>query len=396
MAYAIGRRTALASAFAGAVLLATAPAAHADFDWPSPLVIGTPGTAGGSFASTNGWAPILQEDIGVTVRVVPEDSEPLRFRRLTDRGEIAITSVSVAEMRFQTEGISGYAITEPKAQRIIWHHNDTPWSFVMAGSGDKATAADLGEGTTVSLATISPAMILTVEEALPAFLGMSKEEAQDKWTYVPAGSYAESCRAVVEGRADIAFCSPISSVLSEMEGAPGSIRWLNMDHDNTDGWSGWLSIRPMHVPAEISLGVSTARGVQGLTSNFVYATMADKDVDFVYNLVKWLHENHDEYKDTHPLAARMSIDLLRGYLDRTPMPVHEGTVKYLREIGKWSDADDEWNNAAIAKMDAWMDARRAALAEARQAGVTIDHRNEDFLAIMRKHTDGLEIFKTRL
>jgi len=84
-----------------------------DYDWPRLLVIGTPGTSTGSFASTNGWGPILQAETGTTVRTVPEDSEPMRYRRLTEREDIAITSVSASEMAAQTEGFGGYASARP-------------------------------------------------------------------------------------------------------------------------------------------------------------------------------------------------------------------------------------------------------------------------------------------
>jgi hypothetical protein len=181
-----------------------------------------------------------------------------------------------------------------------------------------------------------------------------------------------------------------------MEGAPGSIRWLNMPLDDKAGWDGYLKHRPMHVPATVEIGVSTARGVAGPTSNFVYAVAADADADFVYNMAKWMHRSYDAYKNTHPLAARMSLQLFRGYLDRTPVPVHEGTVRYLREIGQWSDADDVWNAKAIKQMDAWIAARRAALAEAAANKVKIDFKNPAFVEIVNKHIGPLEVFRSRL
>lgn len=368
-----------------------------DYEWPRLLVIGTPGTPTGSFASTNGWGPVLQRETGATVRIVPEDSERMRYQRLTDREDIAIASVAAAEMRFQIEGIGGYAAAKPVAQRVLWHHNDTPWGYVVAGDSDLKTIEDIKKGgVRVTQGLFSPAMVTAVNEALPAFLGMTAEETQENITYVPASSYGENCRSVVEGKSDVAYCAPISSVLSEMEGAPGSIRWLSMDPENTQGWDGYLTYRPMLIPTEISLGVKTAQGVGGVTSNFLYAVPATADVDFAYNMAKWMHQSFDAYKDTHALAARMSIELFRGYLDRTPLPVHEGTVKYLREIGQWSDADDTWNDAAIAQMDSWIAARQTAMKEAMEQGVEINFENQAFLDILAKHTDGLTGFRSRL
>lgn len=377
--------------------LSGAALAEDDFEWPRLMVIGTPGTASGSFASTNGWAPVLQSETGTTVRVVPEDSEPMRHRRLTDRRDIAIASVSGAEMRSQIEGTGGYASMNPVSQRIMWHHNDTPWGFVVSGNSDIQSLEDLKKGGyRVTNGIFSPTIVETMTVGLPDYLGLSQEEAQELITFVPASSYSESCRSVVEGKSDVTYCSPISSVLSEMEGAPGGIRWLPMPASNTEGWSRLLATRSMLVPAEISMGVKTARGLESATSNFVYAVPTDADTDFVYNMAKWMHSSHDAYKGTHPLATRMSLEEFRNYLDNTPIPVHEGTVRYLREIDAWTDEDDAWNNAAIELEAAWIAARQAALDEAREKRVEISFENPEFLTILEAKTEGLPIFRSRL
>jgi len=393
-----GNLTGVALSVATALTLGAASVAQAaEYDWPRLLVVGTPGTSSASFASTNGWGPLLQKNGGSTVRVVPEDSEVMRYRRLTQRRDIAISSVSAAEIRFQVQGIGGYASMEAVPQRVLWHHNDTPWGYVVAGDSDLKNIEDIKKGgVRVAKGMFSPPMIAAVTEALPAFVGMTPEQAKEKLEYVPASSYAENCRSVVEGKADVAYCAPVSSVLSEMEGAPGSIRWLSLENDNQEGWDGYLNYRPMLIPTEIDLGVSTAQGVGGATSNFLYVVPADADTDFAYNMAKWFHESFDAYKGTHPMAARMSLELFRGYLDRSPLPVHEGTVKYLREIGAWTEQDDAWNNAAIKKMDRWIAARKAALAEAREKDVEIRFENQAFLDIIAKHTEGLEGFRSRL
>jgi len=392
------RRRGLGAAVAIGAALAFATTSHADdYKWPRMLVVGTPGTASGSFASTNGWAPVLQQEKGITVRIVPEDNEPQRYRRLTDRRDIAMSSVSVAEFRFQVEGIGGYAVTKPVAQRILWHHNDSPWGYVVSGNSDLKTIDDIKRGgVRVAQGVFSPPMTASVRKALPGFLGIPEGQEDKVINYVPASSYAENCRSVVEGKADVAWCSSISSVLSEMEGAPGGIRWLPLTIDNKEGWSRFLTARPMLVPTTIDLGVSSARGVHGATSNFVYSVPADADVDLVYNLAKWTHQSFDKYKGTHPLAARMGLEQFRSYLDRSPLPVHEGTVKYLREINAWTAEDDAWNKEAAEKMDKWIAARQAALAEAAKAGIKPDFQDEKFLAVLRKHTEGLEGFRTRL
>lgn len=391
-------RRALGAVFATTCALALASTALAqDYEWPRLLVIGTTGTATSSFAATNGWAAILQEQEGLVVRVVPEASEPQRYRRLTDRRDIAISAVPAAEMRSQVQGIGGYAAAKPAPMRIVWHHFDAPWGFMVAGDSDIESLGDIREGgLRLAVGAFSPTMVLTMEQGIPAFLGATPAEIAAKNTFVPFSTYEQNCRSVAERKADIALCSAATAFLVEMEGAPGSIRWLPLPAADADGWTRLLAVRPMWVPSEISFGVRTARGVEGATSNIVYAVTADADEDFAYNMAKWMHESYDSYKSTHPISTRMSLDLFRDYLDRTSMPVHPGTIRYLREIGAWTAEDDVWNRNAVARMDAWVAARQAALDEARDKGVRADHDSEAYLEILRKHTEGLEGFTSRL
>lgn len=383
---------------AGVLALGSISLAHAaEYAMPHLLVIGTPGTSSGSFASTNGWGPLLQKDLGANVRVVPEDSETQRHRRLTERRDLALSSVSAAELRFQIQGIGHYATMTPVPQRVIWHHNDTPWTFVVAGDSDLHTMDDLKRGgIKVAQGQFSPPMMTTVKDGLPAFLGMTPEEGAAQFNYVAASSYVENCRSVIEGRADVAYCATVSSVLAEMEGAPGGIRWLSMDLDDEAGWQRFLEHSPMVVPGPITMGVSSARDVDGLASNFLYAAPADLDEALAYTLARWFHQSFDKYKGSHPLSTRMSLEVFREYLDRSPLPIHEGTVRYLREIGAWTEEDDHWNQQAIEKMDSWMAARQAALEEARAKGIQPNRNNEAFMAIVKKHSQGLEGFRTRL
>ena len=71
-------------------------------------------------------------------------------------------------------------------------------------------------------------------------------------------------------------------------------------------------------------------------------------------------------------------------------------MKYLREIGQWSDEDDAWNNAAIEKMDAWVAARQAGMKAAMEQGVEVNFENQAFLDIMAEYTKDLEPFRSRL
>lgn len=368
-----------------------------EYEFPRLLAIGASGTATGSFASSNGWAPILQDQEGINVRIIPVDSEINRFRRLTERKDILMSSVSASELRAQTQGMAGYAGISPAKQYIIWHHIDTPWGIVARGDSKLNSIEDLKEGDVlVSNTTFSPNVTINVTHGLPAFLGISPDDAEEIFSFVPTASYVQNCRSVVERKADIAFCSPISSVMAEMEGAPGGIKWLSMDISKIDAWARFLDYRPAVIPTSIDVGVNSARGIGGFTSNFLYAVRQDTSEEFAYNMAKWFHKSFNDYNSTHPLNARMDVEVFRKFLDRNPVPVHEGTVRYLKEIGMWTEEDDAWNEKAAQKMDRWVDARQAALEEARKNRVQAAYDNPEYIKILEKHTEGLEDFRSRL
>jgi len=367
------------------------------FKWPPMLRIATPTTQSASFASTNGWAPVLKKDAGVNVRIVPEDSELRRYMRFALRKEFEISSVSVADIIAAIQGTAGYKTQKAAVMRIGWFQNDTPWGFVVRGDSDFKTVYDLKkQGVKVAVSSQSPPMILAAKEALPAFLGWTPEEAEKNWTFVPAGSYPDNCQTIPDGRADVAYVTPISGITFKMEAHPKGLRWLSMPHEDKAGWSGYMNVRKNVLPIVADYGVKSAHGVEMTASAFLYATRPDVDPEMTYRMAKWFNEAFDRYKTVHAIAPRMALTRFRTFLNFSSVPVADGTIRYLKEIGQWTSDDDKWNQDAIALMDRWIDARNAAIDEADAKGVKIHHENEEYLKIFDKHTGDLPPFKSRI
>jgi TRAP transporter TAXI family solute receptor len=368
-----------------------------DFKWPAMIRVATPSTQSASFAATNGWAPLFRGDTGANVRVVPEDSELRRYTRLTLNKEFEIASISMPECASAMEGQDGYKTQRAYPTRIVWFQNDTPWGYAVRGDSDIKSIYDLKrKGVRAALSTQSPPMVTNVDEALPAFIGWSKEDAAQNWTFIPTGSYPDNCRTIPDGRADVAFVSPIASITFEMEAHPRGLRWLNMPLADTESWQRFLEIRPMALPTTIDFGVKSAIGIESIGSAFLYFSRPDTNQEMIYRMAKWFHEAYDSYKDVHAIAPRMSVERFRSYLNHNPLPIAEGTVRYLREIGLWTDEDDKWNEEAIQLMDRWVAARNAALDEAAAKKVRVHFENQEFIDIFNKHTEGIPVFKTRI
>jgi TRAP transporter TAXI family solute receptor len=368
-----------------------------DFQWPPVLKVVTAGTQSAGFASTNGWAPKLQAAIGAHMRVVPEDSLVRRYVRLTENKEFELASLPISDMALAFQGEEGFADKRVYPVTIVWHHNDSPWSFAVRGDSKLKTIYDMKQkGIRVALSTQSAAMTIAMQEALPAFLGWTQEEAKRNWIYVPVGSYAENCRSVTEGKTDVAYVSPMSSVTYEMEAHPKKIRWLSMPLTDKEAWKRWLKIRPTSIPTTLDWGVPSALGVDALSSNYLYWSRPDLSQEMFYRLAKWFNESFESYKTVHATVGRMSLQQFRNYLNYSPFPISEGTVKYLKEIGQWKAADDKWNGEANKLMNQWVKARNAALDDAKAKGVKVDWKSKEYLNLLNKYTAGIPPFTARV
>jgi TRAP transporter TAXI family solute receptor len=70
--------------------------------------------------------------------------------------------------------------------------------------------------------------------------------------------------------------------------------------------------------------------VPTLSTPNVLVVRADMDEQLAYSLVKVLLEAHDELAQVHPSARTISAEYT---LDASPIPLHPGVIRYLREQG---------------------------------------------------------------
>lgn len=92
----------------------------------------------------------------------------------------------------------------------------------------------------------------------------------------------------------------------------------------------------------------------------------------------------------------MSIDLFREFLDYSGAPIHEGTIRYLKEIGKWTAKDDVWNQEAIKLMGRYIDAWKKASTEAQEKKIKIAFDNKEWESLWNRYVKDISSFKVRL
>lgn len=303
-------------------------------------------------------------------------------------------SESISEAEMTISGIGAYA-DKPRIQnRILWHQNDTPWMFAAPGNTTLKDiyAVKTTPGVKIANNNASTAMTHTVKGALLSFLGITEKDV----TIVPFGGYTANVRSIAEGKADISLISPMSSVTHEIASSPIGVKWMDLPLTDKEGWKRFLPYRPTAIPAKITWGVKSAVGHYGYTSNFIYWISKDVDPDLAYNLAKWIYEKYDLYQGADKALTRMHIDIWRAFLDYCPAPVHESTIKYLREIGKWTEKDDAWQADAVKLVTDYNKAWKAAVAEAKSKKIQMSTTNQKWLDLWESHKKGLKRLAARV
>jgi len=368
--------------------------------FPKQLRIGSLGVGSLVHTMLSGLAPYLERDTGSRVRVIPDWIETRAGQSLCEYRDFELYGQGVSIMTSYMMGVDANAAMKVHQVRLVWQLSVTPFSQMVTLDSKLESIYDLKNSKRkIRVGTIpsGPFTVRVTYDALPAFLDMTKEDIEKHWEIIPISNYSEEVRAVSDGRVDVGInICPLSTVTREVDAAPQGTKWLDMPLDDKKGWSRFLDIEPTVIPGVITTGIKSAHGTHGYMTSYAIFASDELDKELVYELAKYFAENHDSYKDIHPATDAMTVEAFREFLDVSPVPIHEGTVKYLKEIGVWSNEDDKWNEEAIALNTKYVEASERTFAEAKEKSITIELDNEDWLNLWNKHKAGLEGFKSRL
>lgn len=374
------------AALALGVMAGTAPqaAAEENFEWPQFFNVITPivGTANHSLAVA--WTGEFTAQTGSRARVLPA---PNGFSRAAwlNQGEGRIVLVQASDYFDQMDAIDGYATRDagPTDTRLINMNQVTGWGYMVRGDSHIETFHDVVPGTRVSISPSSSFLVAGVE-ALLAYLDLSRDDVN----LIEVGNYGANTAVIPEGRADVTFTSPTSGPSYEAEAGPNSIRWLPLPREEEDpeAFARYRAKHPGYVAMEVVSGVTTSHGLymdHAFQANHV---SADEDPEFVYRLLKWMDEEHDSFKDDFTHAHMMSIENLVAFLDNGALqPLHEGAIRYLDELGLWTEAHQTRQDQLVEMAQAQEAGYRAAIEAAEAQGISIDPENQAWIDFWRDY-----------
>jgi TRAP transporter TAXI family solute receptor len=365
------------AALTGLVLVG--PALAADIKLPDQIAWTAYDTGSAGYNQSVAVGSALKSALGVDLRVLPGKNDVARTEPLR-QGKVEFSATGVGGSFMSQEGAFEFGKKNwgPQPVRVLLANNGGAINLAVGVAGDIGVKefADL-KGKRVAWVKGAPALNVNTTAYL-AYGGLTWDDV----TKVEFGGFGDSWKGLINNQVDAAFASTNSGMAYEAAASPRGLTWPPIDPNNKDGIARMREIAPFFAPNKATVGanIDGTPGYQGAGYAYpVLIAMENQDADLVYNMTKAMVELFDQYDGKAPgiggwALAKQNFEWV--------VPFHEGAIKYLKEIGAWTDAAQAHNDKLIKRQatlaaawkdftakdvaedawgDAWAEARRKAL-----------------------------------
>jgi hypothetical protein len=339
-----------------------------------------------------GWTALLQDDTGMQMRLVPGPTGVENYKNLKE-GRFFWYLDSNSQVAGVMEGTAGYATRDlgPFQLRCFYPSNQSVTGYMVRGDSNIKTPEDIKPGTKIAYYAASPMGKMT-GEALVAWSGLDPEDI----VWVPFTGFWTDLALVAENKADITWSYPTAPKLFEQEAAPHGIAWIDLDPEaNPEGAKRFLDVWHTISFGVNQIGTQSSVGNKGLITIMMHLTRAENDTELIYQICKWVYEKYDMYQDISPTLKYHDIDTVMKMVETTFVPAHDGLIKLLKELGKWTPAHQARQEANVELMDRYMKAYEEAITLADEKDISVDPTNEDWIELWESHKKELALPKFR-
>lgn len=318
------------------------------------------GTGSAGYNQSVAIGAALQDATGVNLRVLPGKNDVSRTEPLR-QGRVQFSATGVGGSFMAQEGVFdfGKANWGPQPIRVLMANNGGAINLAVGVAGDLGieTYADL-KGKRVAYIVGAPALNVNTAAYL-AYGGLTWDDVER----VDFGGFGASWKGLIEGQVDAAFASTNSGRAYEAEAGPRGLFWPPIDPSNKAGLEAMNSIAPFFQvnKAKVGATIDGTDGYQGAGYAYpVLTAIESTEADLVYNMTKAMVELYPQYDGKAPGIGGWSIDKQNM---QWVVPYHEGAIRFYKERGLWSDADQAHNDNLVARQNALMAAWDALKAE---------------------------------
>ena len=326
-------------------LMVLPPVFAASKKLPGIIGLTTYGSGSKGYAIAMGVAHAIEKNAGIKTRIIPAATKPRAIA--VNRKEVVLGVQYEAEFYEMQGGIWTFQKDGPMDFALAWNGYKGNTTLMWRGdSGIENPETDLKGKRVPYYGDYSPGQQMLVDGKL-AFFGIGRDDVR----WVPGATYVKGMQMVIDGKADIAYVSASASAVNELASSIHGAVLSDLPASNEAGWARAKAVCPIAGPGKIDIGYSASpeHPKEWMTYPGYYQTRFDTDENLIYTLVKAIYEGYDIYKGSHPEAPRWNIDsaLDLDTLNSTGLPYHSGAVKLFKEIGRWTDAHEKWQQSRL-------------------------------------------------
>ena len=297
------------------------------------------------YAEASAIADAFGREYGMRVRIQPSGSAIGRLQPIFNgRADIGFLG---NETFFATEGLFDFATPRfgPQNLRVLMGKVNS-FGIAVAADAGIDSVADV-EGRRVAYPAANPSSSLKCD-AMLAFAGLTRDDVE----VVTFPTYAATMASLSENKADVTCTVTATGQMYELAESRG-IKWLDLDANDEAGWERLNNVAPLFKPVSETQGAGLSEQSPAQLMAYRYPVLtvrADMKEDTAYAVTKALDETYGIYKNATATAPRYAIkDAAVPPIDA---PFHPGAIRYLKEIGVWDDASEQWNEARLARLNA--------------------------------------------
>ncbi|RVU39115.1 TAXI family TRAP transporter solute-binding subunit [Hwanghaeella grinnelliae] len=349
----------------------------ADVNLPGQIAWTAYGTGSAGYNQSVAVGAALKNAAGIDLRVLPGKNDIARTEPLR-QGKVQFSATGVGGSFMAQEGAFAFGKKNwgPQPVRVLLANNGGAINLAVGVAGDIGVKeyADL-KGKRVAWVKGAPALNVNVTAYL-AYAGLTWDDV----TKVEFGGFGDSWKGLINDQVDAVFASTNSGKAYEAAASPRGLIWPKIHHDDKEGIARMQAVAPFFQPnmAKVGANIDGGPAYEGAGYSYpVLVAMADQDADLVYNMTKAMVELFPEYDGKAPGIGGWALDKQNF---QWVAPYHDGAIKYYKEIGKWTDADQAHNDKLIARQTALQD----AWAKLEASGVADDAWDETWAETRRK------------
>lgn len=287
----------------------------------------------------------ITEKFGTKVRIIPASAPVTRHLPLRMK-EVEMTFTGLDAWLMQ-EGLYEYAEISwgPQPVQIVWFAQTGGFPHAVRADSDINTPADL-KGKRIPFFPGSATLNLYTDAVL-AFADLTRADV----TEVDVPSYVGGQEMVMNGDLDAALIATEAPKAYEWDAMPYGIRYLEMPHDDVEGWARVKKVFPEYGQyiAEFGAGITKDNPLEtGVVSSPRLTVYDWLDEEYAYFLTKAVYETYDSFAPKNEtMKTFWTLDNNFLLFEGSAMPFHAGAVKFYKEIGVWTDEYEQMNQERL-------------------------------------------------